>query len=119
MDKERPPMKFRRPCIDCGELGEPGQSRCPIHQQRIDQLNTLRRKQTKTATNQYGGPYQRLARIIRQTAQICHLCGEGARLNDPWEADHLTPGNPTSPLAAAHRSCNQKRGNKRLQQVER
>lgn len=110
-------MKFRRPCLDCGQLGEPGASRCPQHQQRIDGLNAMRREQIKKQTGQYTGSYQRLARIIRATAQTCHLCGEGPRYNDPWEADHLNPGTPVTSLtdlAPAHRSCNSARGNKPL-----
>lgn len=108
-------MKFKRPCIDCGELGEPGQSRCPRHQTRIDELNAMRRQTVKRTTNQYGGAYARLAKIIRQTALTCHICGEGARFDDPWEADHLNPSTPVTQLtdlAPAHRSCNQRRGNR-------
>lgn len=110
-------MKFRRPCIDCGALGEPGESRCPTHTARIDQLNTARRNQVKANTQQYKGAYTRLAKIIRQTAVVCHICGDGPRYNDPWEADHLQPGTPVtdlSQLAPAHRSCNQSRGNRPL-----
>jgi hypothetical protein len=40
------------------------------------------------------------------------LCGGGARPNDPWQADHVIPGDADSPLAPAHRSCNAARGNK-------
>ena len=40
------------------------------------------------------------------------LCGGGAVPGDPWQADHVIPGNPDSPLAPAHRSCNAARGNK-------
>ena len=60
-------MKFRRPCIECGQLGEPGYSRCPQHQQQIEQKMADRRRQVKQNTQQYTGPYNRLAKIIRQT----------------------------------------------------
>jgi hypothetical protein len=108
-------MKFKRPCIECGQLGEPGYSRCPAHQTQIEQRIADRRQQVKANTKQYGGQYQRLARIIRQTATTCHLCGQPAKPNDPWEADHLYPGTPITSitqLAPAHRTCNQQRGNK-------
>lgn len=111
--------KFPKPCLDCGQLTQPGYTRCPTHQARIDQLNELRRQQVKAATKQYSGDYKRLAKIIRQTAQLCHICGEGTRYNDPWEADHLNPSTPVTTLAdlaPAHRSCNQQRGNKPLEQ---
>jgi hypothetical protein len=42
------------------------------------------------------------------------LCGEGARVGDPWQADHLVAGDANSPLAAAHGSCNRRRGNSPL-----
>ena len=46
-------------------------------------------------------------------AEICHLCGEGGRVGDPWEADHVNPElGSQSILLPAHRSCNRKRGNK-------
>ena len=46
-------------------------------------------------------------------AEICHLCGEGGRVGDPWEADHANPElGQASILLPAHRSCNRKRGNK-------
>ena len=110
-------MKFRRPCIECGQLGEPGYSRCPQHQTQIEQKMADRRRQVKQNTQQYTGPYNRLAKIIRQTATICHLCGQGPKPNDPWEADHLNPGTPVTQLAdlaPAHRTCNQNRSNKPL-----
>jgi hypothetical protein len=43
---------------------------------------------------------------------VCWLCGEGARPNDPWQADHVDPGNHHSQLLGAHRSCNIGRANK-------
>lgn len=41
---------------------------------------------------------------------VCWLCGEPARVGDPWTADHVEPGNPDSILLPAHRSCNSRRG---------
>ena len=102
-----------RPCLECGQLSM--SNRCPTHQQRIDQLNDLRRQQIKKETKQYSGTYKQLAKIVRANALICHICGEGPRYADPWEADHLTPSTPVNTLAdlaPAHRSCNARRGNK-------
>jgi hypothetical protein len=59
----------------------------------------------------YRGDYQRRAKFVRSTAIVCWLCGEGWRSDDPWQADHIEPGNPSSELAAAHRSCNIARSN--------
>lgn len=105
--------RFPKPCIDCGALTLGG-NRCQIHQQRIDDLATARRNSVKKSLGTYSGDYRRRAKAVRESAIICHLCGEGARVNDPWEADHLIAGDPRSELAAAHRSCNQRRGNKPL-----
>ena len=106
--------KFPKPCLDCGELTSGG-NRCDTHQRRIDELAELRRALVKKTLNTYGGDYKRRAKQVRESAVVCHLCGEGPRVGDPWEADHLIPGDPNSGLAAAHRSCNQRRGNKPLE----
>ena len=42
----------------------------------------------------------------------CWRCGEFARANDPWQAGHLVDGAMDSPLAAEHRSCNIRAGNR-------
>ena len=107
--------RFLKPCLECGQLSHG--NRCPTHQQRIDQLNDLRRQQIKKETKQYSGTYKQLAKIVRANALTCHICGEGPRYADPWEADHLTPStqvNTLADLAPAHRSCNARRGNNPL-----
>lgn len=106
-------MKFKRPCLDCGELTT-NKSRCDVHQKRIDDLINARRYQVKKATGQYSGDYRQRAKAVRDAATVCHLCGEGPRVNDVWTADHLIPGDPDSPLAPAHKSCNSRRGSKPL-----
>jgi hypothetical protein len=82
---------MRRPCLGCGDLIETG-SRCRA-----------------CTIDRYQGDYQRRAKAVREGATVCWLCGEGARPDDPWQADHLT-SSPDSPLMAAHRSCNARRG---------
>lgn len=105
--------KFKRPCLDCGELTF-NSSRCDVHQERIEQLMNIRKAQRKKESGQYSGDYRKRAKEVRDNAIVCHICGEGAKHNDPWQADHLIPGDPNSVLASAHRSCNARRGNKPL-----
>ena len=102
---------FARPCVDCGKLSRLG-SRCEIHQKIIEEKQEVKRRNRKLATGQYSGDYRRRAKIVRDNAVVCHLCGQGAIPDDPWQADHIIPADPSSPLAAAHRSCNASRGNK-------
>jgi len=91
-------MKFPKPCIVCGQLSMG--SRCQTH--------------TINKATLYNKTYKKHAAFIRATATTCHLCGDGARQDDPWTADHIDATNPNSPLAAAHRSCNSRRGNTQL-----
>jgi len=106
--------RFPRPCLDCGQLAKG--SRCPEHQAQFDRnlaksKDTPERRAKKRAL--YGGDYQRRRRELLATATICYMCGRGVSdSSNPLEADHLIPGDPSSPLAAAHRRCNQSRGNK-------
>ena len=103
-------MPFKKPCLDCGALSY--ESRCEVHRKRVEQLRDIRRAEHKRTY--YDTGYRKRAKIVRDTAIICHICGDGARADDPWQADHLEPGNPNSQLAAAHRSCNASRGNRPL-----
>lgn len=106
-------MRFNKPCPDCGTLTLG--TRCANCQRAYNQRrdNDPQRKAKKA--NLYGPRYRRLAPFIRATATVCHICGQGTRVDDPWEADHLHPElGDLSPLAPAHRSCNQQRGNKTI-----
>lgn len=103
--------RFMQPCLDCGKLSRNG-SRCELHQ-RVKEAEWDRPKAArKKATGQYSGSYRRKARQVRETATHCWLCGGGPREGDPMQADHVFPGDPLSPLAPAHRSCNAARGNR-------
>ena len=106
-------MRFQKPCLDCGKLSL--ETRCEVHSKRVEQLRDVRRAEKKKVL--YNSRYRKEAAYVRATAIVCHICGDGARMSDPWQADHLDPGNPDSPLAAAHRSCNAKRGDKPLDSV--
>jgi hypothetical protein len=104
---------FMQPCLDCGKLSRLG-NRCEEHKRSKNREHDLRRAERKRATGQYSGDYRKRAKLVRDSAIICHICREGYRPHDPWEADHLIPGERNSPLAPAHRSCNIERGNKPL-----
>ncbi len=112
-------INIPRPCLDCGRLTD-GDTRCRDHQAQLNQKkNTMRdamRREKKKAL--YGGAqYRKLAKIIRDTAVVCHLClGPGRGAADPWQADHVDATNPESELASAHRSCNTKRGNMTIEE---
>lgn len=107
-------MAFPRPCSTCGKLTSGG-NKCDKHQAEMMAVIEAKRRLRKMASGQYSGDYKRRAKEVRQTAVICHICKSGSRLDDPWQADHLIPGDPNSPLAPAHRSCNAKRGNRPLE----
>ena len=99
---------FPKPCLDCGTLTKIG-NRCDLHQRELQQRIDEKRK---TKRNHYKGSYQTKARKIRENATLCHICNQGFRPDDPFQADHLIPGNPMSILLPAHRSCNIRKGNK-------
>jgi hypothetical protein len=94
-------MPIRRPCLDCRQLTtEP--TRCPTCNGKRESLRNASRPH-------YKGDYPARSQLIRDTATHCWICGEGPKPGDPWTADHVYgPGDPT--LAAAHRSCNIRRG---------
>lgn len=110
-------INIPRPCLDCGQLTDGG-TRCRTHQSIIDNrkqaIRNIRNKEKKNTL--YGGSYRKLAKIVRDTAILCHLCLTPAREGDPWQADHVDATNPESPLAPAHRSCNTKRGNMTIEE---
>ena len=96
-------MSISRPCLNCGKLTT-NPRRCP------DCQTTYNRLHPKPARPHYRGDYQARAKAVRDSAQYCWICLEGARPDDPWTADHIIPGDPDSPLLPAHRSCNSSRG---------
>ena len=103
-------MRFDRPCLDCGRLTKG--NRCPQHQQIADGKRNQRWSEIKKTRKQqlYGTEYRKRAKEVKASATHCHLCLKPFQHEDRIEADHILPGDPSSPLAAAHRECNQKRG---------
>jgi hypothetical protein len=99
-------MPIQRPCLDCRRLTTG--NRCPTCHTRRQALTDAHRAHKR---EHYKGDYQARAKQVRLNATHCWLCGLGPIEGDPWQADHVYPGNPDSPLAPAHRSCNIRRSN--------
>lgn len=98
----------RKPCLDCGKLTD-GASRCEPCRLAFGKVLDAKRDPAKR--KHYSGNYRARAKAVRESATVCWLCGEGARDLDPWQADHVLPGQSDSPLLPAHRSCNIRKGN--------
>ena len=108
-------MPIRQICLDCRALTANG-SRC-------ESCEGKRQAYRNASRPHYRGDYARRARKVRDAAAadpstMCWLCGEPARADDPWTADHVVPGEPSSPLMPAHRSCNSARGDGRGRRAE-
>ena len=95
-----------RPCLSCDVLTNNG-TRCAVCAPKFETKRT-----SKRVRPHYNNEYKKRAKEVREAATVCWLCGEGARANDDWTADHVLPADMYSPLLPAHRSCNSRRGNK-------
>ena len=107
---------IRKPCIECGQLTNGG-TRCEQHQQLLDQRKEAKRNTPERQAykrQMYGPYYRRQRKAVIASATICGICNKPFKPDDRIEADHIYPGQPTSPLQAVHRLCNQKRGAKPL-----
>jgi 5-methylcytosine-specific restriction enzyme A len=104
--------RFPKPCLECGVLTSGG-NRCDYHENLVAKLHDIKRAEVKRKSGQYSGSYKRRAAEVRASALVCWICGEAAKANDPWEADHVIPAESGSvaELKAAHRSCNRRRSN--------
>ena len=106
-------MRFNKPCLACGSLSK--ENYCPTCKKAKEKERDADPIRVERKRGLYGPNYRRLAPIVKANATICHICNKGFIQGDPWEADHLYPAlGDSSPLAPAHRSCNQARGNKPL-----
>lgn len=99
----------RRVCLACGVLTLHG-SRCEACAANAERIRSKRR-----GARHYTGDYAKRARAVRESFAPCWICGEWDRPGDPWTADHVQAGDPASPLAKAHRSCNSRRGNRSIE----
>jgi len=104
-------MPINRVCKDCRRLTTNG-TYCHA-------CDTTRQALRNQSRPHYAGDYRKRRNELLETATTCWICGNPPTLDDPLTADHLVPGHPASPLAAAHRSCNSRRGNKPVEQVTR
>lgn len=100
-------MPLPKPCLDCGTVTPA--SRCPAC---MSALNARLDAARIGKRDHYAGDYYERAAAIRNSAHTCWICGQPARLDDPWQADHVVAADPASELRAAHRSCNIARSNK-------
>jgi hypothetical protein len=106
--------RFPRPCLTCNQLHKDSGDYCAECRKAREREKENNPKRKAHKAGLYNAEYQRLAKLVRANAVTCHLCNKGYIQGDPWTADHLDAGNPNSPLAPAHRSCNSRRGNKPL-----
>lgn len=74
-------MSFRRPCLDCGELGEPGASRCVAHSASKERY----RKQSRGKTPVANRAYRELRKLPCERCATCGLLFPPAYLN----VDHI------------------------------
>jgi hypothetical protein len=93
-----------KPCLDCGRLSP--NSRCA----ECQAIRSRKQDLARGPRPHYAGDYRKRAKAVREAPGPCWLCGEGEKINDLWQADHVVPGDPNSLLAKAHRSCNIRRG---------
>ena len=112
--------RFPQPCSECGKLTA-GSARCDQHEREYqarrnrsqgDRANNPQRLARKSQL--YNHAYRQEAKRIKETATHCHICRQAFVEGDKIEADHLFAGVADSPLAPAHRRCNQSRGNRPL-----
>jgi hypothetical protein len=97
-------VTLTRPCLACSTPCRPGP--------RCVRCEAAHQSERNASRPQYRGDYAKRSAQVRAEASVCWLCGEGERASDPWQADHLRPADPASPLLPAHRSCNAARGNR-------
>jgi hypothetical protein len=101
---------FPKPCLRCGVLFRGRGGLCPTHNaEYLARQNTPEKKAKKQAL--YGGDYRKRRKAVVANATHCHICKLPFQAGDQIEADHLVPL-PNSPLLAAHRHCNQAKGDK-------
>ena len=109
---------FPKPCLKCKALFKARSEYCDACRLErkprtpAPRIESAERKARKALL--YGGDYRERARVVRLTATHCHICKEPFTDANRHliQADHLIPGNPNSPLAPAHRSCNARKGNR-------
>ncbi len=99
--------RLPRPCLNCSRPTTTGDY---CAREPCQELGDRNRRRTH-----YRGDYTRRAADLRARSRSdpttrCTICGARARAGDPWTAHHIRPGDPTSPLEPAHKSCNEALG---------
>ena len=100
-------MAFMKPCLDCGQLTRAG-NRCEKHQAIVDSKVNARKAQRTL----YDSDYKKQAKLIKEYATHCWLCGEAFTDRSQIQADDVLAGRKDSMLMPAHARCNAVRGNK-------
>jgi 5-methylcytosine-specific restriction endonuclease McrA len=107
---------FPKPCLKCKALFTFRSEYCDTcrlerkPREQKPRVYSAERKARKGFL--YGGDYRERAKLVKDTATHCHICQQPFSDRKEIQADHLIPGNPESPLAAAHRVCNARKGNR-------
>jgi hypothetical protein len=103
--------------MDCQTLIPNKQIRCDACAETKQARNTLRERMRVRERPHYEGGYRKRAAAVRASAEVCWICNEPARPNDPWQADHVIPRDtdPETLLLPVHRSCNIYRSAKLIQ----
>ncbi len=107
---------FPKPCLKCKALFKARSEYCEACRLErkprapTPRIESAERKQKKRLL--YGGDYKARSQIVRESATHCHICKKEFTDRREIQADHLVPGNPDSPLAPAHRTCNARKGNR-------
>lgn len=105
-----PPYRFPRPCLKCQKLHRDKGDYCAECRGAIERAREADPKRRAHKKNLYNYAYRQKAKAIKLTATHCWICREPFQIREEITADHLIPGNPDSPLAAAHKRCNSSRG---------
>jgi hypothetical protein len=107
---------FPKPCLKCKAIFTARSEYCEAcrlerkPREQKPRVYSPERKLRKRLL--YNAEYQRRARGVRESATHCHICLKAFVDRKDIQADHLVPGDPSSPLAAAHRFCNASKGNR-------
>jgi hypothetical protein len=111
-------MRFPRPCLKCQVLHQDQGDYCADCRTARERDREKKRSQDpKLQAHKrrlYSSAYKATAKIIRENATHCHICKQAFTDRTQITADHLVAGDPASPLAPAHKSCNSSRGNRPL-----
>ena len=111
-------MRLPRPCLTCNRLHRDKGDYCAACRADHDRKREANPNRIAKKRMMYGGDYPaRRASMVTETINQnlpCHICKKHFATAADITADHLIPGNPNSPLAPAHKSCNSSRGNKPL-----